>query len=344
MNIFNKVVTVTPRYIFNNLTNFMISVFQTEYSACKYALMEKEKTIIHFRKPTKEKNIQILIESFDVSQIKWRPSGILEVSSPGDLQFICQSQDGKIVRYFNLSIVPQEQYLCLTLEEQESENCLLQIENLTDLFTIGITQSKVNEIIFAVPPKEKKPFAWINPSALNEVMFWLNLGEDDSNPIFCRFDSLDKNYREKVRFKSGNCEEFFVFFNVSIEKGVKVLKISQSSDMNKEQDLSLREWSIDIQLYSLGISLITTKAMRKCELMYFNFTPVRVLIIAHDITFTMQLEVKNLAVDNNLVGDPLYPLVLCAKTITKQSLAPAINFVITTKNRNRHGVKICYLS
>jgi vacuolar protein sorting-associated protein 13A/C len=338
MNVFNKVVTVTPRFVFNNMTNYTISIFQTEYTKEKFVFMEKEKNFFHFRKASKEKNLQILIESGPISQIKWRPSGSLEVSTPGDLQFICQSLDAKNIRFFNLSIASKEQYLYMTLEEQEPHQCLLQVENLNEIFPIGITQDKVKDLTFEIPPGSKRPFAWVNPSSSNEVMFWLVMGDEVSNPIFSKFETIDKISKSKVVFKSGNFEEFYVYYNVVVENGARILKISTSEERAIEKLDIVGEWAVDLQLYSLGISIITTKAKNKCELMYFNFSPVRIMAISREHNLTFQLEIKDMIVDNNLVGEPIYPIVICRKRSNSKNKAPAFNFVVSLKNRNRHGV------
>lgn len=93
-------------------------------------------------KQIKEKNLKIklLPTSKNTLYSEWQDSGIIDVTSPGDVQFICQSLDKKSYRYFTLSVTLEDAYLFMTLEEQSEEGALIQLHNKIAGVTLTISQ------------------------------------------------------------------------------------------------------------------------------------------------------------------------------------------------------------
>mmetsp|Transcript_28861 Transcript_28861/g.26179 ORF Transcript_28861/g.26179 Transcript_28861/m.26179 type:complete len:101 (+) Transcript_28861:2701-3003(+) len=91
---------------------------------------------------------------------EWADSGYLDVASPGDLQFLCQSKSRDQIRFFSLSVTLEEAYFFIRLSEREPNESLIQIQNNIDHFDLRVNQWGINDSFFTVGSGNKIPFAW----------------------------------------------------------------------------------------------------------------------------------------------------------------------------------------
>ena len=267
----------------------------------------------------------------------------MDISSPGNLDFICQNETLTQDKYFNLLITIQDASLFITLQEQDPSDTSIQIKNNLDEYELLVHQYGVANCSYTVPSQGKIPFAWLQPSLNNVIIVKLSTpAKQTSSEIKCKLKEINKSLTEIVML--GNTS-VIVSYIVSLSGRSRVVEffIGQEKEEAKDEEC---KFLMRANLPSLGISLISAASNKKYELAYISLTPFLLVVVDKGDTTALQLRIKTIVVDNNSRYDLPYPVIVFPQNIKKlkERDLPCLDFIIKIKNKQKESdVKINFI-
>ncbi len=186
---------------------------------------------------------------------------------------------------------------------------------------------------YNVPPNQKIPFAWLQPSLNNTILVKLSKPSNQtSSEIKCKLNEINKPITEIVMLGSSSVS---VSYHVSLSGRSRVIEFY----MKKEKTENVEEESrflIRANLPSLGISLISAATNKKYELAYISLTPFLFVVVDKGESTAMQVRVTKIIVDNNTRYDAPYPVLLFPQNLKlKENDLPCLDFLCRMKNRQK---------
>lgn len=255
------------------------------------------------------------------------------MSAPGSLEFICQNGNQTKDKYLNLLITIQGASLFITLQEEDASDTSIQIKNNTQDHNLLVHQYGVANSHSVVKPKEKIPFAWLQPCLNNIVIVRLKKNNETSSEIKCQLSEINKNISETVLFGS---KETTISYHVSLHGRARVIKFYIGKDENEAKEEEFR-FLFRAMLPALGVSLISAASNKKYELAYISLTPFLFVVVDKNDTTAIQVRIKAITIDNNMRYDVLYPVTMFPQNLKKlqERDLPYLDFICKIKNRHK---------
>jgi hypothetical protein len=263
----------------------------------------------------------------------WRESGVLDVSSPGDMQFTCQSLDRTEYRYFNLSVTLEDAYLFLTLEEQKPEEAIIKLQNHTP-YDLQVSQFSTTGHDYLVRPQEMIPFAWNEPCKGNKLSVKVLDKDKDSGMIVCSIESINELIVESFEL---NSKLLFLTYKVVLQGSSRVVHFytdDRKSIIDKREEEKTLVFHFRAELESVGISFISAATKKKYELAYVCMAPVSFILNDYEINNEFQLRIGIFMVDNNMEST-LYPVMMFPVSSNKEG--PFLDIVCNLNNKERES-------
>ena len=277
--------------------------------------------------------MKLKLLSSDGKPTDWRDSGILDVSSPGNLDFILQNQDYKEDVYFNLLIKIQDASLFITLQQQDSADSSIQIKNNIEEYDLIIHQETVANNEYRIVPHEKIPFGWVQPCRNNVIVAKIANKKEVSSEITCNLNDINKPVTEVVMLGTGATT---ISYYVTLHGRARVIKFYTGKDVKENKDEEFN-FLFRACVPSLGISLISAASSRKYELAYISITPFMFVVVDKNDATTLQLRIKSIVIDNNIRYDVLHPVTLLPQNLKqlRERDLPYLDFICKVKNRHK---------
>ena len=260
----------------------------------------------------------------------------MDISSPGNLDFICQNEELTQDKYFNLLITIQDASLFVTLQEQDQSDASIQIKNNLKEYELVVHQYGVANCSYTVPSEGKIPFAWLQPSLNNVIIVKLSTpSKRTSSEIKCKLQDINKSITEVVMLGSSSV---IVSYIVSLSGRSRVVEffIGHEKDEKKEEEC---KFLLRANLPSLGISLISAASNKKYELAYISLTPFLLVVVDKGDSTALQVRVKSIVVDNNSRYDLPYPVIVFPQNLKKlqERDLPCFDFICKIKNKQKES-------
>jgi Protein of unknown function (DUF1162). len=327
----------------------VIEVFQPEVPKRRAVIQPNRRKAFHFAALTKEyilnfasyshrKHIRVQISPTEHIKLEksWEESGNLDVASPGDTQFLCQTLDKSEFKFFNLSVTLEDPYLFLTLEEQEHNDSLLQLQNNTNIFDIEAHQENVPDCVFKVQNGKTTPFAWPQPILPPKLKVKLIMAGVTSTEMVCNIEKINQVQTANVVFKSGTIT---VSYYTVLHGSSRIVKFSVLDNTQKEESKEEESTEVLVRAHiaSMGISLITTSTSIKCELAHICLAPIMFVYMKENSITTMHYRIKAMVVDNNIREGGVFPVMIFpenAKRLKEKDL-PFLDIVCKIQNKRK---------
>jgi len=282
----------------------------------------------------KRRVIKIKIVS-EKNQAEWKESGELDISSPGNIDFICYDSNNIQEKYFNLVISLKDASLFATLQEQDLSETSLKIKNNTSEYELVARQLGVPHSI-SIFPGSTMPFAWVNPAANNVIMLRLVTNEVSSFEFEYTIAEVNKPTKYSIQMKSQIIK--LTLCAVLIGRS-RIIEISTEKDEVKENEQDKINLLFRINLPALGISLISTAGQRKCELAYIRLSPFLFALVDQNGATSLQLRIKSIMLDNNYHRETQFPVTLFAHNVKElqENNLPHLDFICKIKNKQKES-------
>lgn len=246
------------------------------------------------------------MKSANGANSEWRSSGKIDVSSPGDFQFLMENIDQTELRFFNVNISLKNGTIFLTVTEQEPYESLIQIQNCIPNYLLVVGTQE-----FPVKSNSKIPFAWTDSANSSKIPIKIIRNKEPATSIiYCSIDSIGKEVQEKVQFKSEPNITYHILYSTILERGARILKVYSKTLKEEGKIKDYGRWKLDIDIDKFGLSIITTAWKQKCELLHLQAKRNNFHIINQYETILIETVVGSIVVDNNLSGGPIFPLIL----------------------------------
>ncbi len=273
-------------------------------------------------------------------------SGSIDVSAPGESQFLCQTLDREESRFFNLNVALKDTYLFMTLEEQEPSQALIQIENKIPTGDLQVNQYGVNDCYFVVKNEERLPFAWNQPSKETKLVVRLMIQNEISSEIICSLDEINKMRTEFVSIRTMNVTgsnktvKVTVSYCVILQGNTRTIQFyagEKKEIVGKNKSNSATSLLIRTNLGAIGISLISTASHQKNEIAYICFAPIIVAYVFKDDILSFQIRILTLVIDNNSSEYARFPVILFPEKSTrvKGRDLPFLDIVCNIRNKKQ---------
>ena len=266
----------------------------------------------------------------------WKESGGLDISSPGNLAFICLNSDNSQEKYFNATISLKDASLFITLQEQNPSETLIQIKNNLKEYTLVVYQKDVLDHCYSVPPSTTSPFAWMQPCSKNIIMAKLILNEETSVEFECKITEINQITPYMITLGQ---KTITIFLRMVLMGRSQVLEFLLEAEENKEKKSDRVDRLFRVNLPGLGISLISSTKDRKCELAYISLSPFLFALVDKGGVTSIQLRIKSIMFDNNFQKNTQFPVTIFAhnaKALKEKNL-PHFDFICKVKNKQKNS-------
>jgi len=335
-NLFTKIVLVSPRYVVCNKASQIVSIFQPEAPEIDTILRPDERSAFHFTRHSKERFVKVKLHASSIDPQNWKESGVLDVSAPGNIEFICHNATQTQQKYFNLLITIQDACLFITLQEQDPSDTSIQIKNNLEGHELIISQQGVGDSTHTIPSREKAPFAWVQPCLNNVIVAKLKSSKGEtSSEIKCKLNEINKSIKETVIM--GN-QSMPVSYSVTLSGRSRVVEFFSGQPVEEVKDDETK-FLVRVNLPSLGISLISAASNRKYELAYVSLTPFMFVAVDQNDSTSIQIRVKEIIVDNNARFDAPYPVAVFPQNLKKlrERELPCLDIICKIKNKHKNS-------
>ncbi len=236
----------------------------------------------------------------------WKESGIIEVSSSGDTQFLCYTTDRAQRRFFNLSVTLEDSIHYLTLEEQRRDETSIQIKNhLTDV-DLNVAQAGFSGMSFTIKRDTYSPFAWFNPVSGNKMFVNIISDGELSTELTIDIALINRQQKGKVYFKN---KSYDLYYGVFLHGNQRVVKFSKSP-FEEERPVSKMLFILSASIKQIGISIISSLETTKSELAYLGISPFNFEMNRQRGITSFVFRTENLQLENNTLEPMSYPVVV----------------------------------
>jgi vacuolar protein sorting-associated protein 13A/C len=355
----SKVVTVSPRYIFRNLTDEAIQIVENGSTNPKTV---ESNAFIPMYDLRRFENKSILVKFLHSSKTWSSPFSIVDV---GQLFVkVYKENVGQVLLKVNVLI---EKATIFILVENANEEWPFSIRNFSDSeFYIYQGDPNINEngevvrtdtqykpVYYKIPPRSVMPYAYDYPNAMIKELYIRSHGRERTVNL-AEIGNL-KPFRLP---QTPKLEQVIVDLNVvadgptisliisNHDTSLSLYKLKESSnsttDIGDNYDLSadVEEYQMRVitKFEGFGISLINTRSQELC---YISLRGFEVRYNEFNSYQNLSVKIKWIQIDNQLFGG-IFPIVLYPSVIPKSGREmtnhPAISGSICTVKGDSHGV------
>jgi SHR-binding domain of vacuolar-sorting associated protein 13 len=267
---------------------------------------------------------------------KWEKSGLIDVSNPGDIQFICQTESKASRKFFNLNITLQNGFMFLNLEEQNSSDSSILLKNNTENLILEIEQKGIKNTSFQVVPKAVVPFSWIEPFEEKCIDVKVIHHDKPVHQFTIEIDKIGEIIDSEFQLDG---RDKLISYKVNLEGSSRVIRFFSIRIERKQSSFNIVE-EIDLiraKIPAFGFSIISAAGEKKVELLYIKLSPVEFVLEKKDNLTSFHLRIKSLKIDNNSTEDQIYPLMVFPENTAKldRGVYPFLDFIFRFKNRTK---------
>ena len=257
--------------------------------------------------------------------------GTVDLTAIGVTNLLARSTDKSEFKFLKTNVTLSKCTVYLEIEEQPPEETSLRVQNdvedLDILFYQTCSSSKPQEG-FKISGKGIMPFAWLKPNAAKDLFVdFLYQGRPKDKYFSSRdnkfnFDRLGKTIEVVIELEGD--EKIIIFSKVEIVGKARVLRFF--SAFQRAPKLSVIQgfanFSFQLNLFGLGLSLISSIGKPKCEIIYACFKGIQVALLNTASMQECQLRIKYANIDSNSYISTHFPVIF-TPSAPKDLLNPA---------------------
>ena len=228
-NLITKIITLSPRFIFINKTNYPIEV-KREQGEQPITVLEKDvRTPLYWTNwanTAKDKSISVRPVDNDHGADFWSWTHGFDIQAVGLYNYLLSSKDKKQSKFLKTVVNLEYSTIFVIIEEENPEQLPFKVRNDCPNVDIVVYQSgtSANDGL-TLRSGETAPWAWVYPNKKKEVLATFSLesvkGYLPPDTKFS-FDSLNTLFKAKVPV--GKDKKVIVYASVAVEGSTRVLK------------------------------------------------------------------------------------------------------------------------
>lgn len=310
--IYCKLVTISPRFIVNNLLSKPLLLYQM--GSRKPVVLKGRTSMPWFwQDGRKQELMKISIAEVD----KWDWSGTFSVSGIGSTTLQCRNKHTNDYFLIKTEIRQQDIAGLVTFQEENSAHPAYLLENYSTAFSVAFYQEGYPEFVRYAGVRTEVVYAWASSMHSHTLILRFLLGGLADFPLdlneICRINPDDINTHRNITIKITKYKGRFVYISLFSRGSTKIIRISddkQAPGRGKEPVID----SFAVVIPHFGLSLTENAPGRASELLYFSL---------HDLelegTRTASLQRFTLSIKRIQVDNQYNPLAICPVLLSIQS-------------------------
>jgi len=341
-NLITKIITISPRFILINKTNYKIQI-KREGGENTIETLEKDvRTPLYWNdwsSAAKGKSICIRPVEDESTPNAWNWSNGFDIQAVGLYNYFIKSGDKSQSKFFKTSVTLEHSSLFVVIEEEKLEQLSYKIRNECAKVDILVYQNgDISSNGFLLKNGQTIPWTWNYPNKKKEVSVnytvdaAVDLHQDDFNYSFDTINAITK-----TKVPAGGEHSVRVYSTVVVEGSTRVLKFFQPSEIKldkKKTFLIVPEgkdqkpaeakpsenvinMNVEIAIKGLGISIISSlttnkekKIKARREVLYILLRGIEFRMVDSTQLKSSQVRIKYLNIDNNTSYDTSFPVLL----------------------------------
>ena len=256
-----------------------------------------------------DKRKYVVLEVLDLKgENEWNNSGILDVTTPGQIGFCCLGKENSKIIFMKLTITVHHSTFFQILEEQ-SDDFLIKISNDLDTFDMLVYQEECFETPFLIKRKTASPFAWINPTMDNKLKIKFIDGDNSSQEsLSIDFNKLELSDSLVKDIHVSSSYTMAVKCEVDFVKDSRIIKISNKKPSDQ---IILPKTQMSLNIQGISLSLISRlKKKRREEIFYILVSTINIVRCDYGNIEMVQMIIKDIYIDNMITEDQQYRVAL----------------------------------
>lgn len=309
-DIYCKLVTVSPRFIINNLLPKPMLIYQI---GARKPVIVKEKTSLPWFWPDGRK--QELLKISLAERKIWTWSGTFSISGIGACTLQCQNALNSTYFLIRMDIRQQDGVGLVTFQEESVSHPAYILENYSKELSVGFYQENYPEFIRYADINTNLPYTWASPLQSHVLILRFLVGKMTDFPVdlneMHRINPDEVNTKRVLKVNitkwKGRCV-YLTLFSRGSTKVMRISDVSQGKDSKKSANDSFA-----VVIPHLGVSLVENSPSKTSELLYislqdFELEGRRSASIQH-----FSVSIKRIQVDNQY-----NPLAICPVLMSVQ--------------------------